>query len=157
MELFFFGRDQASMGFFELLNDGDVLGALFQATAALLALGGVVLAGNEPFVGIFGSSVEFIDSEFVHEAKDYRYVDVMLTGQAVLAAGAVEVGELFLGLDHGFDLLAFGGAERFSGAGGLDVLGELLRGAHARKGYVDVLIVPDEAEAGDGFATGTFE
>ena len=68
------------MGLFELLNDGDVLGALFQAVATLLALGGVVLAGNEPFVGGSGPGVELIDSKFVHESKNCGYVDVMFTG-----------------------------------------------------------------------------
>ena len=139
------------MGLFELLNDGDILGALFQAVAALLALGGVVLAGDEPFVGVFRPSLEVIDSEFVHEPEDCGYVDVMLTGQAILAAGAVEVGELFLGLDHGVDLPAFSRTERFAGAGGPDVLVELIEGAYSGKGHIDVLIVPDKAQASHGF------
>ena len=77
------------MGLFELLDDGNVLGALFQAVAALLALGGIVFAGNEPSVDGSSPGVELIDSKFVRESKDCGYVDVMFTGQAVLAAGAV--------------------------------------------------------------------
>jgi len=48
------------------------------------------------------------------------------------------------------DLPAFGSAEGLGGSGGLDVLVKLVKGAHSGKGNVDVLIVPDEAEAGDG-------
>jgi len=77
------------MGLFELFDDGNVLGALFQASAALLALGCVVLAGNEPSVDGSSSGVEVVNAEFVHEAKDTGYVDAMFTRQAISAAGAV--------------------------------------------------------------------
>ena len=77
------------MGFFELFDDGDVLGALLQATAALLALGGVVLAGHEPFVGDIGSIVQLVDPVFIHGTKDSRYIHAMFAGQAVSAARAI--------------------------------------------------------------------
>ncbi len=77
------------MGFFELFDDGDVLGALLQAGATLLALGGVVLAGYEPFVGGFGSIVQVVDAVFIHGTKDSRYIHAMFAGQAVSAAGAI--------------------------------------------------------------------
>ena len=67
------------MGLFELLNDGDVLGALFQTVAALGTLGGVVLAGNEPSVDGSGACVEVVNAEFVHEAKDSGYVHALFT------------------------------------------------------------------------------
>ena len=69
------------MSFFKLLDDGDILGALFQTTAALLAVGCVVLAGNEPSVGDLGPGLEVVNAKFVHDAKDLRYGHALLTGQ----------------------------------------------------------------------------